>query len=185
MSELRPAVFLDRDGTIIRDAHYIKDPRQVELLPGVPEGLQRLQGSGFLLVVITNQSGIGRGFFKEAQYAAVRDQLDALLAKHGVVLTASYHCPHHPEADGPCDCRKPGTLLFERAIRDLGIDVANSVAIGDRWRDLAPAISLGARGILVPVKKTSDADVAEALAGAALAEDFAHAVSLVLGATSG
>ena len=185
MTDPRPAIFLDRDGTIIREAHYIKDPRQVELLPGVPEGLQRLHEAGYVLVVITNQSGIGRGFFKERHYQAVRERLDALLAKEGVVLAASYHCPHHPEVDGPCECRKPGSLLYQRAIEDHGIDPATSVAIGDRWRDLAPAIALGARGILVPIKNTPDADVAEALAGAVIAKDFAHAVSLVLGSNAG
>jgi D,D-heptose 1,7-bisphosphate phosphatase len=185
MTALRPAVFLDRDGTIIRDALYIKDPRQVELLPGVPEGLRLLHDAGFVLVVITNQSGIGRGFYKEQQYQAVRERLDALLAKEGVVLAESYHCPHHPEADGPCECRKPGDLLHRRAVEEHGLDASTSFAIGDRWRDLAPAIGLGARGILVPIRNTPDADVAEALAGATIAKDFAHAVSLVLGPTAG
>lgn len=185
MSTSRPAVFLDRDGTIIHDAAYIKDPRQVELLPGAAEGLLRLQEAGYALIVVTNQSGIGRGFFKEKQYEAVRDRLDTLLAKEGVRLTASYHCPHHPDVDGPCDCRKPGRLLFERAIVEHDLDAGNSFAIGDRWRDLAPAIALGARGILVPIDNTPDADVAEALAGAVIAKDFTLAVSLVLSGTDG
>lgn len=182
MSSLRQAVFFDRDGTLIRDAHYIKDPRNVELLHGVPEGLQLLRDAGFALVVITNQSGIGRGFFTEADYAAVRDRLAELLLPHGVKLTASYHCPHHPEADGPCKCRKPGSLLYQRAVDEHGLDPARSFAIGDRWRDIAPLRALGGRGILVPNEKTPDSDVAEALTDAVIVKDFTEAVTLVLGA---
>jgi histidinol-phosphate phosphatase family protein len=181
----RPAVFLDRDGTVIRDAIYIKDPRQVELLPGVPEGLQRLHAAGFALVVITNQSGIARGMLTEEDYAAVRDRLGALLTPYGIQFTASYHCPHHPEVDGPCDCRKPGTGLYRRAADEHGLDPVRSFAIGDRWRDIAPAIALGGQGILVPIESTPAADVAEALTGAVIAQDFTRAVSLVLAAAKG
>jgi len=181
-SSKRRAVFLDRDGTVIRDAHYIKDPRQVELIAGVPEGLALLRDAGYALVVVTNQSGIGRGFFTETDYAAVRDRLAELLATHGVQLTASYHCPHHPEADGPCECRKPGTLLYRRAIEEHGLDATQSVAIGDRWRDIAPLCSLGGRGILVPNESTPDADIADALVDAVIVKDFLQAVTVVLGA---
>lgn len=184
MTDPRPAVFLDRDGTLIRDAHYIKDPRHVELLLGVPEGLHRLHAAGFALVVISNQSGISRGFLTESDYEAVRDELAAQLAAHGITLTATYHCPHHPDVDGACECRKPGSLLYRRAAEEHALDLTRSVAIGDRWRDLAPAIALGGRGILVPIKKTPDSDVAEALVGATIAEDFEEAVSLVLGAAA-
>ena len=183
MTTRQRAVFLDRDGTLIRDAHYIKDPRQVELLPGVPEGLQRLRDAGFALIVISNQSGIGRGFLTEADYAAVRDRLAALLVPYGLQLTASYHCPHHPEADGPCECRKPGALLFRRAAEEQTLDPLRSFAIGDRWRDIVPLRALGGLGILIPNENTPDADVAEALTGAVIVKDFTQAISLVLGAT--
>lgn len=182
MTVQRRAVFLDRDGTLIRDAHYIKEPSQVELLPGIPEGLQALRDGGFALVVITNQSGIGRGFYTEVEYAAVRDRLAALLASHGVQLDASYHCPHHPEADGPCECRKPGSLLYRRAVDEHGLDAVRSFAIGDRWRDISPLRGMGGLGILVPNENTPDKDIAEALTGAVIVKDFTQAVALVLGA---
>lgn len=176
----RPAAFLDRDGTLIRDAHYLRDPALVELLPGVPDQLRRLTAAGFALVVVTNQSGIARGLLTEADYAAVRARLDELLAAHGVRLEASYHCPHHPDHGGPCECRKPGTLLYRRAIRELRLDPTRGVWIGDRWRDVSPAGPLGGRGILVPGADTPPDEVDRARAEAEVAESLRAAVDLVL-----
>jgi D,D-heptose 1,7-bisphosphate phosphatase len=175
----RPAVFLDRDGTIIRDAHYIRDPRHVELLSGVAGALRKLSRD-FALVVVTNQSGIARGFLTEADYFAVRDRLDVLLAAEKVKLTATYHCPHHPEETGPCECRKPGRLLYRRAIEEHDIDIKKSWAIGDRWRDIAPIIGLGGRGILVPTAETPDSDVAESISAGTVVRDFIEAAAMVL-----
>jgi len=178
----RAAVFLDRDGTIIRDAHYIRDPRNVELLAGVPDALRDFIAKDLALIVITNQSGIARGFLKESDYFAVRDHLDLLLAKEQVQLTATYHCPHHPEETGPCECRKPGRLLYRRAIEEHELDIAKSWGIGDRWRDIAPVIGLGGRGILVPTRETPDSDVAEAISAGTVVRNFAEAAAIVLGA---
>lgn len=175
------AAFLDRDGTLIRDAHYLSDPAKVELLPGVPETLKQLADAGFALVVITNQSGIARGLLTEAQYESVRERLDALLAAEGVTLTASYHCPHEPERSGPCECRKPGTLLYRRAADDHGIDLTRSVFLGDRWRDVAPGRALGGRGILIPGPNTPAEDRRKAGREAEVAADLASAVALVVG----
>lgn len=178
----RPAAFLDRDGTLIHDAHYLRDPALVRIIDGVPAALRRLRDAGFALVVITNQSGIARGLVSEADYAAVRARLDALLAAEGLTLDASYHCPHEPSISGPCECRKPGTLLHRRAIDDLGLDAARSVSIGDRWRDVAPGLALGGRGILVPSADTPSDDAVRAKAEALLVPTLGEAVTLVLDA---
>ncbi len=181
----RPAAFLDRDGTLIRDTHYLHDPAQVVLLPGVPEALRRFADAGYALVVVTNQSGIARGMFTERDYEAVRDRLSALLATKGVRLDATEHCPHYPSASGPCGCRKPGTLMFERASAALGLAPERSVFIGDRWRDLEPGLVLGGRAILVPSPDTPTAERARAAAEAEVASDLGSAATLVLGHPKG
>jgi len=155
----RRAAFLDRDGTIIQEKEYLADPEGVELLPGALEGLRRLRDAGYALVVVTNQSGIARGLFTEDDYRAVQARLEALLAAEGVTLDGVYHCPHHPDYTGPCDCRKPGTGLFARAARELELDVGRSVAIGDRLRDVEPVLRLGGRAVLVRTGYGAEIDV--------------------------
>jgi D-glycero-D-manno-heptose 1,7-bisphosphate phosphatase len=145
----RPAVFLDRDGTLIRDRDYLADPSGVELLPGAVEALTLLRAGEFALVVVTNQSGIARGHFGELDYQRVAERLDTLLAEAGLALDGSYHCPHHPEVGGPCPCRKPATGLHRRAARELGLSLRDSWFVGDRVSDVLPARELGGRGILV------------------------------------
>lgn len=181
MSALRPAAFLDRDGTLIHDAHYLRDPALVRLLPDVAAPLRRLADAGYALVVITNQSGIARGLLTEMDYQAVRARLDALLAAEGVTLDASYHCPHEPERSGPCECRKPGTLLHRTAARDLGLDLVRSLYIGDRFRDVAPALALGGHGILVPSADTPGDERERAARETELAPTLHDAVARVLG----
>lgn len=158
----RPAAFLDRDGTIIRDMVYLNDPSQVELLPGAAEALRRLSAAGIPLVVVTSQSGIGRGLITQDQYDRVRMRLDDVLAAEGVRLLGTYMCPHHPDFDGPCPCRKPGTLLYRQAADEHRLDPARSWFIGDRWRDAAPAFEFGARGIVIPSDVTTPDDLARA-----------------------
>ena len=136
---LRPAVFVDRDGTIVRDTHYTNDPERIELIEGAPSAIARLRAAGFAVVVVTNQSGIARGLITGDEYDAVRARVEALMAAAGATIDATYMCPHHPDVTGPCDCRKPGSALFKRAAADLGIDLSRSVLIGDRWRDIEPA----------------------------------------------
>jgi D-glycero-D-manno-heptose 1,7-bisphosphate phosphatase len=178
----RAAAFLDRDGTLIEDRHYIADPHDVVLLPGAAEAVAALNAAGIATVVITNQSGIARGLISETQYAAVQGRLDALLAGHGATLDATYHCPHFPETSGPCDCRKPGTLLYETAIRDLSLDASATTAIGDRWRDLAPALALGGQAILVASPETPPEEIARASREARTARTLGDAVALVIAA---
>ncbi|MEN8375340.1 MAG: HAD family hydrolase [Gemmatimonadota bacterium] len=145
----RRAVLLDRDGTIIVDRHYLSDPSEVELLPGAAKGLRRLADAGFLLVVVTNQSGIARGLYGEEEFASVQRRLEEVLGAHGVTLAGAYHCPHHPDFTGPCACRKPEPSMFLSAAADLGLDLRASLLVGDRPRDVAAAEELGARGFLV------------------------------------
>ena len=145
----RAAVFLDRDGTIIEDVGYLGAPEWVRLLPGAAEAIGRLNRAELLTVVVTNQSGIARGLFDEKAYEATRVRLDRLLADQGARLDAQYHCPHHPELSGPCECRKPGPLLYRRAAEDLAIDLTASWWVGDRLRDVQAAAALGGRGIIL------------------------------------
>jgi histidinol-phosphate phosphatase family protein len=145
----RAAVFLDRDGTLIEDRHYLRDPTQVHLLPGAAQAVRRLNLAGLATVVVTNQSGIARGRLTEADYAATTARLEELLAADGARLDGHWHCPHLPELTGPCDCRKPGPLLYRQAAAALGLDLSRSWWVGDRLRDVQPAERFGGRGILV------------------------------------
>jgi len=146
---LRPAVFLDRDGTIIEEVKYLADPEGVALLPGAVEALTLLRDAGFALVVVTNQSGIARGLYGVEAYEAVAQRLDELLAAHGLTLDATYFCPHHPDISGDCFCRKPATGMHRAAAEELGLDSSRSFFVGDRVRDLLPALELGGEGVLV------------------------------------
>jgi D-glycero-D-manno-heptose 1,7-bisphosphate phosphatase len=148
-TELRPAAFLDRDGTVIVEREFLARPDDVELLPGAAQALKRLADAGFALVLVTNQSGIARGLYGEEDYRAVQARLADLLQETGVALDGDYHCPHHPDFTGPCDCRKPAPGMFLRAARELGLDLAASVYIGDRLRDVLPGLKRGGRAFLV------------------------------------
>jgi histidinol-phosphate phosphatase family protein len=153
------AVFLDRDGTVMEDAHYIKFPDQVRLIPGAAAAIKRINDAKVPAIIVTNQSGISRGFFKLEDYEAVRRQFESLLKKAaGAHIDASYFCPHHPSKTGACDCRKPGTGMFESAIRDFKLDPKNVAYIGDRWRDVAASKKLGGRGIMITSHMTSNDD---------------------------
>jgi D,D-heptose 1,7-bisphosphate phosphatase len=139
----RPAAFLDRDGTLIHDPGYLGDPAGVILLDGSVAALAALRRAGYLLVVISNQSGVARGFYDEAAVAAVNARMQELLiaGDPDARLDAIYYCPHGPEAS--CDCRKPLPGLFLRAARELDLDCAASLAIGDHPRDVQAAQSAG------------------------------------------
>ena len=143
------AAFLDRDGTLIEDVHFLHRPDDMRLLPGAAKAVRALAAHGILTIVVTNQSGIARGLITEQQYEATRRRLEELLAAGGARLDAQYHCPHHPEISGPCDCRKPGTDLHPRAALDHGIALEQSLYVGDRRRDVEPSLALGGLGILV------------------------------------
>ena len=152
------AVFLDRDGTVMEDAHYIKSPDQVRLIPGAAAAVKRINDAKVPAIVVTNQSGIARGIFTLEDYEAVRRHFESLLQAEGAHIDASYFCPHHPSKTGECDCRKPGTEMFESAIRDFELDPNNVAYIGDRWRDVAASKKLGGRGIMIHSHMTTDED---------------------------
>lgn len=143
MTGARRAAFLDRDGTLIVDANYLADPERVRVLPGAIDAVRVLNDHDILVIVVTNQSGIAQGLLTEAQYAATRDRLEQLMNGGGARIDASYHCPHFPAVNGPCECRKPGTLLYRRAAEDFGIDLHRSLYVGDRDRDIAPGLEFG------------------------------------------
>ena len=148
------AIFLDRDGTLNPDPGYISDPGQFNLFPGVGEALQRLKQAGFLLVLITNQSGIARGLITHEQLSAIHEKLERLLAQDNVTLSGIYYCPHHPDfpdAQGiaDCSCRKPNPDLILRAISDLDIDAAQSFMIGDKASDVELGLNAGVAPICI------------------------------------
>jgi len=174
----RGAVFLDRDGTIIEDTGYLAEPAAVRLLPGAAPAIARLNRAGIAAIVVTNQSGIARGLLDESAYAAVARQLEALLAAEGARLDADYHCPHHPDFTGPCECRKPEPLLYRMAAADHGLDLADSWWVGDRMRDVAPAERLGGRGILIA--DPPDKALSPAAGRFPVVRDLASAVDLIL-----
>lgn len=142
-----PYVALDRDGTLIAERHYLSDPGQVELLPGVCEALSKLRGLGCRLIMVTNQSGIGRGYFDEARLALVHSHLADLLNAGNVVLDGVFYCPHAP-ASG-CACRKPGTAMLEKAAAELGLELARGFVIGDKACDAELGKRVGATSLLV------------------------------------
>jgi D-glycero-D-manno-heptose 1,7-bisphosphate phosphatase len=158
MKSVPDAVFLDRDGTIMEDAHYINSPKQVRLLPGAGAAVRRINEANVPAIVVTNQSGIARGIFTVDDYEAVRRQFESLLAAEGAHIDASYYCPHHPDTAAACSCRKPGTKMFEDALRDFKLDPRKVAYVGDRWRDVAAAGKLGGRGIMIESPETTDED---------------------------
>jgi histidinol-phosphate phosphatase family protein len=180
LREMRAALFLDRDGTLIEDVGYIKDPNDVALVPGVAGALRTAHNRQWPVIVVTNQSGIARGKLTAADYDAVRKRTLEMLSEFGAYIDAEYVCPHHPDFTGPCDCRKPGVALFERAMNDHGIDGGRSAFIGDRWRDIAPAAHFGGRGILVPSPGTPTDEVEKARAEMTVVATLQEAVDLAL-----
>ncbi len=174
------AVFLDRDGTILVDPGYLHEPGRARLIPGAASAIRRLNDAGFLVVTVSNQSGIGRGLFDEAAYNAVQRRLAELLAPAGAHLDASYFCPHYPAVTGPCECRKPGLKLFRQAQAALGIDLARSCFVGDRLSDVEPARALGGRGLLVATGRGAEHRAQACALGVPVVADLAAAVEQIV-----
>lgn len=141
------AALLDRDGTVIADRGYLADPARVEILPRAAEGLARMRSCGLGLAILTNQSGVGRGYFGEAELCAVNRRMEELLEAQGVRLDGIYYCPCHP--DQRCDCRKPKPGLARAASAELGFDPARSFVIGDKDSDMGMGRAVSARTFLV------------------------------------
>ena len=145
MKRLGRAIFFDRDGTIIYDLGYPRDPERVRLLPGAGEALLELQRQGFLLVLVSNQSGVGRGMLTQEDVEQVHRQVMACLAEHGVYLDGAYYCFHAPWEE--CDCRKPSPWLLLRAAEELDINLARSFMVGDKASDIQAGRRAGCRTI--------------------------------------
>lgn len=149
------AIFLDKDGTLIRNVPYNVDPNQIELMPGV-EALERLKSEDFKFVIITNQAGVAHGYFEETALVAVREHLELMLSHLGLDLAGFYYCPHHPQGKvtryrRQCDCRKPSPGLLQRAADELQIDLTKSWLLGDILDDVEAGNRAGCRTILVDV----------------------------------
>jgi D-glycero-D-manno-heptose 1,7-bisphosphate phosphatase len=178
------AVFLDRDGTLVEDPGYLSDPAQVRLLPGVAAAVRQLNDADLRAIVVTNQSGIARGRYTLDDYFATERRLNELLLSEGARLDAHYFCPHLPEITGPCDCRKPGTLLYRQASERFGLDLPASWWVGDKLRDLVPATILGGLGILVETGAGREHSAEAHHQGFAVVSDLLSAVRFILPRTS-
>jgi D-glycero-D-manno-heptose 1,7-bisphosphate phosphatase len=184
---VKPAVFLDRDGTLIEDVGYLDRLDRIAFFPWTVDAIRALNRAGLAVVVITNQSGIARGLFTEAFVEETHRHLSARLAAGGARVDAYYYCPHHPDGKvtayaRPCDCRKPGRGLVDRAARELGIDPVRSFVVGDRWLDVALARAVGARGVLVRTGygTTEEFRPPENLTADAVADNLIGAVGWIL-----
>ena len=143
------AVFLDRDGVLTRErSDYVKNPDELQLLPGIVEPLREIQKLGFKIVVVTNQSVIGRGLATNEMMSKIHEKLRTELEEMGCKIDAIYYCPHRP--DEGCTCRKPEPGLILRAGKDLAIDIGTSWMIGDKGIDMEAATRAGCRGIIIP-----------------------------------
>lgn len=178
--KLRRAVFLDRDGVLVRLVPYLSRVEEMELHDGVGEHLRRLEEAGFALVVITNQSAVARGILSQSRLEELHRSLREMLAGEGVTLDGVYACPHHPDFTGPCDCRKPEPGLLLRAAEELRLDLSSSYLVGDRWDDLEAARRAGARGILVKTGYGEEESRRRTDAAAPIVEDLQAAVRWIL-----
>ena len=146
-------IFLDRDGTINVEKHYLHKIEDFEYENGVLEALEGLQKLGYKFIIVTNQAGIAKGYYTERDYLILEEFIEKDLLKKGIIIQKTYHCPHHPQGKIPynvnCDCRKPKTGMFIKAIEEFNIDIENSYMVGDRFTDLKPADELGIYPVLI------------------------------------
>jgi D-glycero-D-manno-heptose 1,7-bisphosphate phosphatase len=151
---MRPAVFLDRDGTLIEETGYLSRLERLAFFPYSVDAIRLLNHAGFAVVVVTNQAGIARGIVRESFVAEAHAHIDAVVRGGGGHIDAYYYCPHYPTGTVPeltraCECRKPGPGMLRQAAADLDLDPARSFSVGDRWHDVAAGQAAGARGVLV------------------------------------
>ncbi len=147
-------VFLDRDGTLNEEVHYLHRREDLKLIPGVPQALRLLKQAGYRLVVVTNQAGVAEGYYKESDVEALHRYMNRVLEREGAAVDAYYYCPHHPEHGlgkykTQCRCRKPGTGMFEMAEKDFEVDKAHSFMVGDKLLDVEAGRNYGIASILV------------------------------------
>lgn len=150
----RPTIFLDRDGTLNEEVHYLHRPEDLHFLPTVIEAVRLWKESGFRVVVVTNQAGVARGYYGEAEVKALHQYMNCLMEKEGARIDQFYYCPHHPEHGVgqykvQCHCRKPDIGMFEQAEKDEAVDKARSFMIGDKWIDIEAGFRYGVTTALV------------------------------------
>jgi D-glycero-D-manno-heptose 1,7-bisphosphate phosphatase len=180
-------VFVDRDGTLIEEVGYLDRTERVALYPWTVDAIRALNRAGLKIVLVSNQSGVARGFFTEAVVDEVHRHIAALLEEGGARIDAYYYCPHHPDGKVAgyarhCDCRKPKRGLVDRAAREFGIDPARSFVVGDRWLDVELARTIGGRGILVRTGygATEEARPPQDLSADAVVDNLVGAASWIL-----
>ncbi len=192
--ERRGAVFLDRDGTVNEEVGYLRDLRMLKLIPGASAAIRRLNEAGIPVILVTNQSGVARGYFPESLVHEAHALLAKMLGGEGARLDGVYYCPHHPSAGNSqytveCDCRKPATGLLDRAARELNIDLGRSFMVGDKWSDVELGHRAGARSVLVSTGFAADdpgnARPAHVEDPDFIAHDLAEAVDWILRRKSG
>ncbi len=151
---LRPAIFLDRDGTVTDEVGYINHISRARIYPFAPQAVRMLKSTGLPVIIVTNQSGVGRGYFTEEVVGQVHRMVEDALSAAGTSVDAFYYCPHHPSAviesyRQECRCRKPGTGMPEEAAKDFGIDLGRSYVVGDTYRDMKMGFAIGARTVML------------------------------------
>lgn len=186
---MRPAVFLDRDGTLIEEAGFLDRLERLVFFPYTVEAIRLLNRAGYAVVVLTNQSGVARGIVRPAFVDEARDHIAAHLAAGGARIDGFYHCPHHPQAvveslRADCECRKPKPGMLVQAAGELSLDLPRSFVVGDRWHDLEAGDAAGVRGLLV---RTGYGQTEEHVPGphvtpAAVVDNLIEAVSWILAA---
>lgn len=181
------AVFIDRDGTLIEEAGYLNHLDRLKFFPYSVDAVRQLNRAGFMVVVITNQAGVARGIVPAAFLETAHRHISAVLSAGGARVDHYYHCPHHPDGivEGlniQCDCRKPGAGLWRQAASDIGIDLASSYSIGDRWRDVQAARAAGTRAVMVRTGygRSEEARPKAGLTADEITDNLAGAVSWIL-----
>ncbi|MFX0072309.1 MAG: D-glycero-beta-D-manno-heptose 1,7-bisphosphate 7-phosphatase [Candidatus Hermodarchaeota archaeon] len=149
MTNKKHAIFLDRDGVINKEVNYLADPAQFEFIPGSIEALKIFKQNGFLLIVITNQAGIARGFFSEETLNQIHNKMKKILNQNGIILDDIFYCPHHPDFTGQCDCRKPKPGMILKAQRKYNIDLQASFMVGDTLIDIKTGQAANCKTVLV------------------------------------
>ena len=184
---MRPAAFLDRDGTLNEDVGYLDRLERLTLFPWSLDAIRLLRRAGYAVVVVTNQAGVARGMVDEAFVESARQFIQRRLGAIGEQLDGHYYCPHEPNAPveayrRECDCRKPKPGLIRQAAHDLELDVARSVVVGDKWSDIGLARATGARGVLVRTGygRSQELSPPSDLGADAVVDTLMHAVSWVL-----
>ncbi len=183
---MKKACFLDRDGVVIQEKNYLSTPEDVELIPGTAEALKLLKSAGYCCIVVSNQSGVARGYYSEDSIKLVHGRIDELLAESGAEIEAYYYCPHHPdgkveEYTGNCDCRKPEPGMFIQAANEHDIDLGESIMVGDKLSDIRAAENAGCKTAYMVRTGHGEVEISEKdTSGIIIAADILDAVKKFL-----